>query len=77
MQGYYGRDHAAFTAYHAATRERDGFLDWLEEWVFEVPDRDGVPAQGSARGSTALQADTQHGWPRRLITRESTTRPRS
>jgi glutaconate CoA-transferase, subunit A len=39
VQGYFGRDHAAFGDYHAATRERDGFLSWLREWVFEVPDR--------------------------------------
>jgi glutaconate CoA-transferase subunit A len=39
VQGYYSRDHAAFGEYHAATRERDGFLNWLQEWVIEVPDR--------------------------------------
>lgn len=31
VQGFYGRDHDAFSAYHVATRERDGFLTWLEE----------------------------------------------
>jgi len=39
VQGYYGRDHAAFGEYHRATRERDGFLSWLQEWVLDVPDR--------------------------------------
>lgn len=39
VQGYYGRDHAAFGEYHAATREREGFLDWLREHVLEVADR--------------------------------------
>jgi glutaconate CoA-transferase subunit A len=38
VQGYYGRDHAVFAEYHAATRERDGFLRWLEEWVLGVAD---------------------------------------
>jgi len=38
VQGYYGRDHAAFAEYHGATRERDGYLRWLREWVLEVPD---------------------------------------
>src|SRR6266511_4995416 len=33
VQGYYGRDHAAFSDYHQRTRERDGFLSWLSEWV--------------------------------------------
>ncbi len=35
VQGRYGRDHAAFTDYHQRTRERDGFLSWLDEWVFQ------------------------------------------
>src|SRR5438105_15707741 len=39
VQGYYGRDHALFSEYHRATRERDGFLRWLQEWVLDVPDR--------------------------------------
>jgi glutaconate CoA-transferase, subunit A len=37
VQGYYGRDHACFADYHQATRERDGFLQWLDEWVFRIP----------------------------------------
>jgi glutaconate CoA-transferase subunit A len=39
VQGYYGRDHAFFSEYHQATRERDGFLRWLQEWVLDLPDR--------------------------------------
>ena len=39
VQGYYGRDHAFFSEYHRATRDRDGFLHWLEEWVFNVRGR--------------------------------------
>jgi glutaconate CoA-transferase subunit A len=39
VQGYYGRDHASFGEYHRATREREGFLSWLEEWVLGVADR--------------------------------------
>src|SRR5438105_7630165 len=39
VQGYYGRDHAAFGEYHHATRERDGFLAWLQQWVLDVPHR--------------------------------------
>jgi glutaconate CoA-transferase subunit A len=37
VQGYYGRDHAAFAEYHRATRDRAAYLDWLREWVLEVP----------------------------------------
>jgi glutaconate CoA-transferase subunit A len=39
VQGYYGRDHAAFSDYHQATRERPGFEAWLNEWVLEIPHR--------------------------------------
>ena len=39
VQGYYGRDHAMFTEYHQATRERDGFLRWLDEWVLGILDQ--------------------------------------
>jgi glutaconate CoA-transferase subunit A len=39
VQGYYGRDHAAFGEYHRLSRQRDGFLGWLQEWVTGVPDR--------------------------------------
>jgi len=38
VQGYYARDHACFAEYHQATRERDGYLGWLREWVLDVPD---------------------------------------
>jgi glutaconate CoA-transferase, subunit A len=38
VQGYYGRDHAFFSEYHAATRDRAGFLAWLDEWVLNVHD---------------------------------------
>jgi len=31
VQGHYGRDHEAFSAYHQATRERDGFVNWLAQ----------------------------------------------
>jgi glutaconate CoA-transferase subunit A len=37
VQGYYGRDHAAFAEYHHATRDRDAYLGWLREWVLDVP----------------------------------------
>jgi glutaconate CoA-transferase subunit A len=36
--GYYGRDHAFFHDYHEKSRSRDGFLEWLDEWVLSVPD---------------------------------------
>jgi len=41
VQGYYGRDHAYFDAYHEETREPEGFARWLATWVGGVPDRAG------------------------------------
>jgi glutaconate CoA-transferase subunit A len=39
VQGYYGRDHTVYRAYHHASRERDGFTAWLDTWVLGVADR--------------------------------------
>jgi glutaconate CoA-transferase subunit A len=39
VQGYYNRDHEAYHEYHRATRTREGFEAWLEEWVLGVPNR--------------------------------------
>jgi glutaconate CoA-transferase subunit A len=40
VQGYYGRDHAAFGDYHNLTRSRDGFLEWLDEWILKMADHE-------------------------------------
>ncbi|MBV9898835.1 MAG: CoA transferase subunit A [Chloroflexi bacterium] len=37
VQGCYGRDHAAFSEYHRMSRDREGYLQWLQEWVLDVP----------------------------------------
>jgi len=39
VQGYYGRDHVLFAAYHDLSRERARYLMWLQEWVLDVADR--------------------------------------
>lgn len=39
-QGRYGRDHAFFHDYHDASREREGYLAWLEEWVLSMEDHE-------------------------------------
>jgi glutaconate CoA-transferase, subunit A len=52
VQGHYNRDHDYFHEYHGATRTREGFARWLEEWVLEVPDRAGYLRKlGEARWS--------------------------
>ena len=50
VQGYYNRDHAAYTEYHQRSATREAFLDWLKEWVLEVGDHSGYLARlGEAR----------------------------
>lgn len=39
VQGYYGRDHAAFAQYHEQSRTLEDFERWLHRWVLSVPDR--------------------------------------
>ncbi len=39
VQGYYNRDHQFFHEYHMRTRTVDGFQNWIDEWVLQVPTR--------------------------------------
>jgi glutaconate CoA-transferase subunit A len=39
IQGYYNRDHEKYTLYHHESKEREGYLKWLEKWVLGVKDR--------------------------------------
>lgn len=38
MTGRWRRDTEFFNDYHRRSRSREGFLEWLEEWVLAVPD---------------------------------------
>ncbi len=38
MIGRWRRDNDFFADYHRRSRDREGFLDWLEEWVLGVDD---------------------------------------
>ena len=50
VQGYYNRDHAFFQEYHQATRAHEGMQAWLQEWVYDIPDRAAYLAKlGEAR----------------------------
>ncbi len=40
MTGKWKRDNAFFNEYHRISRERKGFLQWLDEWVLDVPDHE-------------------------------------
>jgi glutaconate CoA-transferase, subunit A len=39
VSGLYNRDHQYYHEYHVRTRTEEGFQQWLNEWVMEVPDR--------------------------------------
>ena len=39
VQGHYNRDHAFFSDYHLRTRTPEGFQDWCNEWVLQLPTR--------------------------------------
>lgn len=58
VQGYYNRDHAAYTEYHQRSATRDAFLDWLKEWVLGVGDRAGYLARLGQTRLAALKVRT-------------------
>ena len=39
VQGCYDRDHSYYGEYHRRTRTLEGFQQWLDEWVLQVPTR--------------------------------------
>ena len=39
VQGYWRRDHSFMRTYGERSRTREGFLEWLQEWVLGVEDR--------------------------------------
>ncbi len=41
MQGYYNRDHEKYMTYYHESREREGYLKWLETWGLGVKGRRG------------------------------------
>lgn len=45
MTGCWKRDNGFFQDYHRRSRDRDGFLAWLDEWVLGVGDHAGYRAK--------------------------------
>jgi glutaconate CoA-transferase subunit A len=39
MQGYYNRDHEKYMTYHQESKDREGYLTWLEKWVLGIENR--------------------------------------
>ncbi len=55
VQGYYNRDHDFFHQYHRATRTREGWETWLQEWILAVPNRPAYLAKLGAERWDSLQ----------------------
>lgn len=49
MTGRWRRDNEFFNDYHRRSRERAGFLAWLDEWVLGVADHDAYRARLGGR----------------------------
>lgn len=49
LTGCWKRDNDFFNDYHQRSRERDGFLAWLDEWVLSVPDHAAYRAKLGTR----------------------------
>jgi glutaconate CoA-transferase subunit A len=39
VSGFYNRDHQYYHEYHTRTRTTEGFQQWLDDWVLNMPDR--------------------------------------
>ena len=39
VPGYYNRDHEQYITYHHESRDREGYLKWLDRWVLGIEDR--------------------------------------
>jgi len=39
-QGYYDRDNSFYLNWDQISRTREGVMDWLDEWVYNIKDRD-------------------------------------
>jgi glutaconate CoA-transferase subunit A len=60
VQGYYGRDHAYYTEYHAATKTADGDATWRARWVDGVDDRASYLRELGAERWSALKVTGRH-----------------
>ena len=58
VQGYYRRDHAAYSQYHAQTKTAEGYGAWRAEWVDGAPDLTAYLAKlGNERVAALLPAE--------------------
>jgi len=58
VQGYYRRDHEAYSQYHAQTKTAEGYAAWRSEWVDGAPDLTAYLARlGNERVAALLTAE--------------------
>jgi len=55
VQGYWRRDHDFMRSYGLRSRTREGYLDWLGEWVLGVEDRAAYLRKLGGAGALAVQ----------------------
>jgi glutaconate CoA-transferase subunit A len=64
VQGYYNRDHDFFHTYHRATRTREGWEAWQNEWIFERADRQAyLEKLGSDRWQSLQRKEHRYAAP--------------
>ena len=54
VPGYYNRDHHYYHEYHTRTRTIEGFHEWLNDWVVNMPDRNAYMAKLGEERSQSL-----------------------
>jgi glutaconate CoA-transferase, subunit A len=60
VQGHYGRDHAFYHEYHQRTRTLEGFQQWLDEWVLQLPTRADYVAKLGEERTARLRVKDHH-----------------
>ena len=45
VSGFYNRDHPFYHEYHMRTRTAEGFQQWLDKWILNIPDRNAYIAK--------------------------------
>jgi glutaconate CoA-transferase subunit A len=64
VQGYYRRDHEAYSDYHARTRATEGYAAWRADWVGGAPDLAAYVAHlGNERVASLMPAEHRYAEP--------------
>ena len=64
VQGYYRRDHEAYSDYHTRTKAAEGYASWRSEWVEGAPDLAAYVARlGNERVASLMPAEHRYAEP--------------